>query len=208
MRSHLSFSRLFLFIATWLLLAVSAHAQTTLIVTGEVSDASQFGYEQGSQGVWAELRHHFTPRVEGYIGGNLSSAKKAYIGDGRHYGGAVGVRFWVTERFFLLGGGTVSADSNSQYKKTSFRGSVGAGVRLGDWTVTGTAFAPPGGLVSDANEVKGLSLLLEYQRRIVGPVSLYGAGQVSKASFSQTGDPSQRFTGVIPRGRAGIAVTF
>lgn len=187
-------------------LAVSAGAQTKVIVSFEQSDGSQFGYEQGAQAIWAELRHHFTPKVEGYIGGSIGNAKKASVGDGTHYSGALGVRYWLRDWVFVIAGANVSADRNSAYSKVALRGTLGAGIRFSDWTVTGTAFAPPGGLVSDSNTVRGVNLLLEWERRLVGPVSLYAAGQISKASFSQTGDPSQRFTGVIPRARAGVSI--
>lgn len=189
-------------------LASTVSAQTKVLASWEVQDGTNFGYAPRGQAIWAELRHHFTKKTEGYIGGSIGNAKKASVGDGTHYSGALGVRYWLRDWVFVIGGANVSADRNSAYSKVALRGTLGAGIRFSDWTVTGTAFAPPGGLVSDANQVKGLNILAEWERRLVGPVSLYAAGQISKASFSQTGDPSQRFTGIIPRGRAGIVVTF
>jgi hypothetical protein len=196
-----------------LVLSISEFAQTKVIVAFQVENASQFGYDPFDKGAWLELRHRFSEfkkleKVEGFIALSPSNAKKHYVGDGTHLSGALGARYWFKDRFFVIGGVNFSADRNSQYSKVAVRGSLGAGVKFSDWTVTGSVFAPPAGLVSDPNLCKGATLLLEYERPIFGPIGFYAAGQVTAASFSQTGEPGTRFTGVIPKGRLGVMLSF
>lgn len=200
------------FIASLILLFVvaTAHAQkATAIFSFETKDASQFGYDAWSKGANVTALYRFTPRWEGTISGEMSDQQKHYIGVGKQIGGSLGARFYVSDSFFVTAGATVGVDRNPQYVKWAARGFIGAGVKVRGVVATLTAFAPPGTLTVDANQVKGLNLLFEYFRPIAGPIGAYASAQASLASFNQTGgDLSKRFTGASYQLRSGFYLSF
>jgi len=189
---------------------ICAQAQsTTVIVSYETTDASQFGYSPWDKGLRVSFSRQIKERWEGTIAGGLSDAKKAYVGDGTHFDAAVNIKFYFSESFFGLIGLTGGGDVNSQYKKTAVRGVIGIGAKLYDFIGTLTLFSPPTDLAIDPNQVRGFNLTIEYFKPLFGPVGAYSSFQTSLASFNQTGGPlSERFTGAIWKARAGLYFSF
>lgn len=199
-------------IASWFivpaLLAVSAGAQTRIVLSYEAGDASQFSYKAGQQGLAASVSHRFNKRWEGIIAADISNAQKSYLDNGHHLSGSLAARFYLTDRLFIVGAAAISRDRNDTYTKTVARGSLGAGLKVGDCVGTLTAFGPTGGQLPDPNGVKGGTLTVEYFRRLVGPLGVYSAGQASLASFNATYDKGKGFTGAVYKARAGVTLTF
>lgn len=186
------------------LLAVSAGAQTKIILSYEQGDFSQFGYSRGQHGGAVQVSHRFKERWAAIGSFELNDAKKSYVGDGSHLAGSLGARYhWKS--LFLTGGASVGRDSNSQYVKTVIRGFVGGGIEAGGLRATVTAFAPSTGFLADPNAVRGLTGLLEFERPLFGPVGLYTAFQASLAGFK---NGPQDFQAAAWKGRAGFSLTF
>jgi hypothetical protein len=190
--------------------AVFAQAQSTTVTVSYITtDASQFGYESWDKGIGVAVTRKLSERWEVIASGAFSDAQKAYVGDGKHADGSLGARFYLGESVFLTAGGTLGADWNSQYTKRAIRGFIGIGGKAYGFTGTLTAFSPPSDISIDANQVRGINLLVEYIKPLFGPLSAYTSFQTSLASFNQTGgDLSMRFSGVIWKGRAGICFSF
>lgn len=186
-----------------------AAQNTTVIMSYQTVDASQFGYKSWDQGVSVSVSQRIKKRWEGTIAAGISNAAKAYVGDGKHVDAAFNVKFYISESFFALAGLTGGIDSNSQYEKTAIRGVIGVGGKFYDFVGTLTLFSAPTDLAIDANQVRGVNLTVEYFKPMFGPVGLYTAFQTSLASFNQTGGPlSERFSGVVWKARAGIYLSF
>lgn len=187
------------------LLAVSAGAQTKIILSYEHGDATSFGYSPHHKGGVVQVSHRFKERWAAIGSFELNDAEKAHIGNGSHQAGSLGVRFYPKSIFFLTGGAAVSRDSNSEYVKTVIRGFVGGGIEAGGLRATVTAFAPSTGFLADPNAVRGLTGLLEFERSLFGPVGLYTAFQASLAGFK---NGPQDFQAAAWKGRAGVSLTF
>lgn len=201
--------RLLLPLLFLLIAAAPAHAQLKATFSFETDDATQFGYDALSKGAVLGVSYR-RGAWEPLATFSISDLHKAYIGEGNHLSAVIGTRYFLSDSgYFVIVGASVNRDANPQYVKYAWRGYGGGGKEIGGVRVTLTAFGPPDGLASDPNTVKGITALVEYEKAISGPISLYTAAQGSVNSFNPTGgSPEDRFTGTIWKARGGVVVRF
>jgi hypothetical protein len=189
-------------------LSCGAQEKAKIVVAYDIADNSQFSYKAPTSGASLTGYYKFSPRWEGILNTEWLASEKTFLSDGHTLVCGIGARFYLTDNIFILGSGSITSHRNSKYTKTVSRDSVGIGIKASDFVGTLSFLGPIRGTLADPNSLKGMTVVVEYFKPIIGNIGFYSSGRVSIARFVATFDPSKHYIGESYGGKVGLFVKF